>query len=731
MQNSEDKKVEYQLRFIDSSLFKNSEKIIKVKVAPGSGIYEEILVGDDGVTLECIMGWNTGSFEYEIPAKNLIDLLSSKPFSEIGSKDLEDYEFELISVEDGNLDYKKVNDIEIEDEDEIIETLKGSKYQIDDEEDEDKYDLIREQMYDLYNRGDIYDSEYNFGSLFSLEFDDEELGSYFINWHYNDSENDDEPQKSKNLKNEIQLISFSMILMEFLDYTEKKSIDDLHQLMKHKIFNGDWELFRNCWESGLEKFDQLKEGIETYEEAFINIENQIKNFDSISEKQFTGFIELCVELFETFTDQIGFDGDEMKNKFELNSNHKHYNKFKFFQNLNKGFGNNMVYEKIYESIAKNKKIQFFIHIIKGNLSDSEICFTSGIESNEYMSRFKYFEDCFEDSSQVMSLNFLDALGTQALNLVINQIQRLKKENVSFFIQLGLVSDQKSILVFDDLIPRRNKSKGSRLKITNNFFTDSIVDSFKKEFFKTVENNDDSLCDFSIVENIEIICEPNFSKIKEIELQGKLKVLIYGTGSEFNQGFITKNDFEKWTKYNNEIMKTNPANQNNLWNQFCIDHLQKDGYWDISNVSSFTGLDFNKAHVEIYIDENVYFSGVISELILHHFKGDEIVNSKNVTKDFGNSFLPDEWDNFFKEESFNARNKKLVTTKTDENFNLSGEIDFKFPFDIKKFGLILVSSDEMGYGIDYGDFIKGFRYDDLDFYFEFPGGIGQIMTLNFN
>ena len=61
MQNSEDKKVEYQLRFIDSSLFKNSEKIIKVKVAPGSGIYEEILVGDDGVTLECIMGWNTGS----------------------------------------------------------------------------------------------------------------------------------------------------------------------------------------------------------------------------------------------------------------------------------------------------------------------------------------------------------------------------------------------------------------------------------------------------------------------------------------------------------------------------------------------------------------------------------------------------------------------------------------------------------------------------------------------
>ena len=185
---NENNEIKYQLSLLDESQFNNSDRLIKVKLAPGTGINEEIQVGDDGVHLECVMGWNTGSFEYEIPAKKLIELLSKQPFNTIRSKDLVDYEFELISVEDGNLDYKKVNEIEIENEDEIIETLKNTRYEIDLEEGNDKYDLIREQMYDLYNRGEIGDSEYNFSSLFSLEFDDEELGSYFINWHYHESE---------------------------------------------------------------------------------------------------------------------------------------------------------------------------------------------------------------------------------------------------------------------------------------------------------------------------------------------------------------------------------------------------------------------------------------------------------------------------------------------------------------------------------------------------------------
>lgn len=179
-----EKKIKYQLSELDVKQFENSDKIIKVIVAPGSGVSEEIRVGDDGVTLDFIMEWNTGSFRYEIPAKKLIELLSSKPFDEINSKDLDEFEFKLLGVEDGNLDFKKVNEIDIENENEIIESLKGSKYEIDVEGEEDKYHKIEEQMRALYDYGDIYDSEYSFGSLFSLEFEDDELGSYFIDWHY-------------------------------------------------------------------------------------------------------------------------------------------------------------------------------------------------------------------------------------------------------------------------------------------------------------------------------------------------------------------------------------------------------------------------------------------------------------------------------------------------------------------------------------------------------------------
>ena len=104
----EKKSIKYQLSELDEQLFEQSEKLIKIKIAPGSGIYEEIRVGDDDVTLECIMTWNTGSFYYKIPANNLIKLLKSKPFDKINSEDLNEFDFELIKVEDGDLDYKKL-----------------------------------------------------------------------------------------------------------------------------------------------------------------------------------------------------------------------------------------------------------------------------------------------------------------------------------------------------------------------------------------------------------------------------------------------------------------------------------------------------------------------------------------------------------------------------------------------------------------------------------------------
>ena len=184
LSDKEQKAIKYQLSYLDITNLQNSDRILKVKIFPGSGVYEKIRAGDDDITLDCVMAWNTGSFEYEIPARNLIGLLKNKPFDNITSKDLADFGFELLSVEDGTLEFKCVNDIDIENEDEIIEALKDSKYEINDEDNEHKEDLIHEQMDSLYTNGDIYDSDYNFEGLFSLEFDDEELGRYVIDWHY-------------------------------------------------------------------------------------------------------------------------------------------------------------------------------------------------------------------------------------------------------------------------------------------------------------------------------------------------------------------------------------------------------------------------------------------------------------------------------------------------------------------------------------------------------------------
>ena len=217
----------------------------------------------------------------------------------------------------------------------------------------------------------------------------------------------------------------------------------------------------------------------------------------------------------------------------------------------------------------------------------------------------------------------------------------------------------------------------------------------------------------------------------MKLLKQLKVYISGPGSEFNQGFISKNDYNEWIENKEMLSQTYSVIQISLWNQFCVNHLGKDGYWDINDVSAFTALRFDKAFIEIYIEDKLFFSGKISDLMNKYFDEDEIKKSKNVSKDYGKSFLPKDWDNFFTPESFNKRNKKLVTTLTTENFEVNEKAELKSSFDINKFGLLVVATDEMGYGIDYGDYIIGFTYDNSDVYFEFPGGVGQLDSPDFN
>jgi hypothetical protein len=122
---------------------------------------------------------------------------------------------------------------------------------------------------------------------------------------------------------------------------------------------------------------------------------------------------------------------------------------------------------------------------------------------------------------------------------------------------------------------------------------------------------------------------------------RLKIFISGSGSEFNQVFISKKDDNKWIKNKETLSQNYSVVQISLWNQFCIDYLNGDGYWDVSDVSAFTAINRDHAFIEIYVNDKLFFSGNIDALMNEYFDGDEIENSKNVSNDYGKSYLPDD------------------------------------------------------------------------------------------
>lgn len=186
---SKEDKIRFQLESLPKGFLelRNSEDLITISISAGSGLYEDLSIGNEDLILECTMEWNTGTYKYELPIGDLIDLLSNKPFSEITHEDLQDYERELWKTKDGTLKLTSINSIEIGNTQEIVEVLKGTAYEIDTEDLEDAESIIEDKMNEFYSDGEIGDSEIRFYSLFELEFDDEEIGTYSVNWHYHEN----------------------------------------------------------------------------------------------------------------------------------------------------------------------------------------------------------------------------------------------------------------------------------------------------------------------------------------------------------------------------------------------------------------------------------------------------------------------------------------------------------------------------------------------------------------
>lgn len=171
------------------------------------------------------------------------------------------------------------------------------------------------------------------------------------------------------------LISFSLLLDGFLGYNEKKTNqNDFHQLLKNRIFNGDWNEMSINYGAGCELYDELQEGIDNYDSAFDRFEKIINSF-SISGEAIDDFIELCIEMYlftnstsKNLTGKQIFSGDELDNKGNLNTKHPNYSKLFFFQYLNNGFKGDKVLKILQNKITSQNEKKY---IVSGVIEDFE------------------------------------------------------------------------------------------------------------------------------------------------------------------------------------------------------------------------------------------------------------------------------------------------------------------------------------------------------------------------
>ena len=141
----------------------------------------------------------------------------------------------------------------------------------------------------------------------------------------------------------IHLTSFAVLFEGFFGYNKAKSMDELHQLIKHKIYNGSWYLFKENWSESLGLYDQLVDGIKTFEEAFEKMVVTLKG-SNLDENKTTDFLDLTLKMYLVTSKSKGVLDNELNEDNSFNTNHPNYDKFKVFSYLQKSFGNQVVAE---------------------------------------------------------------------------------------------------------------------------------------------------------------------------------------------------------------------------------------------------------------------------------------------------------------------------------------------------------------------------------------------------
>ena len=159
-----------------------------------------------------------------------------------------------------------------------------------------------------------------------------------------------------------------------------------------------------------------------------------------------------------------------------------------------------------------KNLEYSLYIIKGDINDYKIQFVSLEDDDypDYMDNFKFFDDCFQNSEQLISDFLRDSKGKEIVSIFEEEIKKIRAEGKSFYIEVRLKETNEVIICFDDSIIRRGKTSGPILSISTSFFNKTFIDKFWRESFKPLLQFERYYSRFNSAPNVYPNCKHNIT-----------------------------------------------------------------------------------------------------------------------------------------------------------------------------------------------------------------------------
>lgn len=182
---------------------------------------------------------------------------------------------------------------------------------------------------------------------------------------------------------------------------------------------------------------------------------------------------------------------------------------------------------------------------------------------------------------------------------------------------------------------------------------------------------------------------------------QIKIILNGIGSEVVQGLISLEELSEFNKY---VLNNSFSNKSEAWIAYLeekglvgMSEEVKQDYWDYNDVSHFTGINLEELTIEVYSgDDKLLFSSTYQDFE-NDYEDFLEENAQNNSEEYGKYFYP-------------KPSACLVTYKSREHLTFPFQIHKHSEFDPEKLGIVIVSTDEIGNGVDYGDYALGIVYD---------------------